>query len=138
MGAQEVLDCLKPVEVAVADLTAAASATAGPRLVKVVFREEDMVERKEKDIPFNLLEYYAHPERYEGCFEKYLRTLMCWSIAFIGNLDIRVWSRASGRKNYLPVVPAPQGNRDISCDIEGSVELTVRAPIRTIPATFTS
>ena len=47
MGAQEVFDCLKPVEVAVADLAAAASAAAGPRPVKVVFREEDMVERKE-------------------------------------------------------------------------------------------
>jgi alpha-aminoadipic semialdehyde synthase len=129
MGTQEVLDCLKPVEVAVADLTAAASATAGPRLVKVVFREEDMVERKEKDIPFNLLEYYAHPERYEGCFEKYLPHLdvlvncIYWEPRY-PRLVTREWAG----KNYLPgCAPRLKVIGDISCDIEGSVELTVRA-----------
>jgi alpha-aminoadipic semialdehyde synthase len=129
MGAQEVFDCLKPVEVAVADLRATASATAGPRLVKVVFREEDMVERKEQNIPFNLQEYYAHPERYEGCFEKHLPHLdvlvncIYWEPRY-PRLVTREWAR----QNYLPgSAPRLKVIGDISCDIEGSVELTVRA-----------
>ena len=128
-GAQEMFDCLKPVEVAVADLAAVASATAGPRLVKVVFREEDMVERKEPNVPFNLQEYYDHPERYEGCFEKHLPHLdvlvncIYWDARY-PRLVTREWAR----KNYLPGrAPRLKVIGDISCDIRGSVELTVRA-----------
>ena len=127
-GAQEMFDCLKPVEVAVADLTAVASAAAGARLVKVVFREEDMVERKERNIPFDLQEYYDHPERYEGCFEKYLPHLdvlvncIYWDARY-PRLLTRKWAKRNhlpGRAARLKVIG------DISCDIEGSVELTVR------------
>jgi alpha-aminoadipic semialdehyde synthase len=128
-GAQEVFDCLKPVEVAVADLSAAASRAAGPRPVKVVFREEDMAERKESSIPFNLAEYYEHPERYEGCFEKYLPHLdvlvncIYWDARY-PRLITRDWAR----NNYLPgCAPRLKVIGDISCDIEGSVELTVKA-----------
>ena len=128
-GAQEVFDCLKPVEAAVADLTAVASAATGPRFVKVVFREEHMVERKQQNIPFNLQEYYDHPERYEGCFEKYLPHLdvlvncIYWDARY-PRLVTREWAA----KNYLPgCAPRLKVIGDISCDIEGSVELTVRA-----------
>jgi alpha-aminoadipic semialdehyde synthase len=128
-GAQEVFDCLKPVEVAGADLAAAASAVAGPAFVKVVFREEHMVERKEQNLPFNLQEYYDHPERYEGCFEKYLPHLdvlvncIYWDARY-PRLVTREWAR----KNYLPgCAPRLKVIGDISCDIRGSVELTVRA-----------
>ena len=127
-GAQEIFDCLKPVEVAVADLAAMAS-TAGPRLVRVVFREEDLVERKERILPFNLQEYYDHPERYESCFEKHLPHLdvlvncIYWDARY-PRLVTREWAR----KNYLPACPPRlKVIGDISCDIRGSVELTLRA-----------
>jgi len=128
VGAQEVFDCLKPVEVAVADLTAAASAAAGSRPVKVVFREEHMVERKEKSIPFNLQEYYDHPERYEGCFEKYLPHLdVLVNCVYWDSRYPRLVTREWARGNYLPgCAPRLKVIGDISCDIEGSVELTVR------------
>jgi alpha-aminoadipic semialdehyde synthase len=127
-GAQEVFDCLKPVEVAVADLAAAASAPADPRPVKVVFREEDMVERKEQNIPFNLLEYYDHPERYEGCFEKHLPYLdVLVNCIYWERRYPRLVTREWARKNYLPgCAPRLKVIGDISCDIKGSVELTVR------------
>jgi alpha-aminoadipic semialdehyde synthase len=127
-GAQEVFDCLKPVEVAVADLTPVASAPAGPRLVKVVFREEDMVERKERDAPFNLQEYYDHPERYEGCFEKHLPHLdVLVNCIYWERRYPRLVTREWARKNYLTgCAPRLKVIGDISCDIEGSVELTVR------------
>jgi saccharopine dehydrogenase (NAD+, L-lysine forming) len=129
VGAQEVFDCLRPMEVAVADLAAAASAAAGPRPVKVVFHEEDMVERKDRSLPFNLPEYYEHPERYEGCFEKHLPHLdvlvncIYWDTRY-PRLVTREWAK----KNYVSgCSPRLKVIGDISCDIEGSVELTVRA-----------
>jgi len=128
-GAQEVFDCLNPEVVSVADLGAVASASSSSRPVKVVFREEDMVERKERNLPFNLQEYYEHQERYEGCFEKYLPHLdvlvncIYWDARY-PRLVTREWAR----KNYLPgSAPRLKVIGDISCDIRGSVELTVRA-----------
>ena len=129
MGAQEVFDCLNPVEVAVADLPAAASAAVGPRPVKVVFREEDMVERKQQNVPFNLQEYYDHPERYAGCFEKYLPHLdVLVNCIYWDSRYPRLVTRAWARKNYRTgCAPRLKVIGDISCDINGSVELTVRA-----------
>jgi len=128
-GAQEVFDCLKPVEVDVGDLPAVASAADGRRFVKVVFREEHMVERKEPNVPFNLQEYYDHPKRYEGCFGKYLPHLdglvncIYWDARY-PRLITREWAA----KNYRPgCAPRLKVIGDISCDIEGSVEFTVRA-----------
>jgi len=128
MGAQEVFDCLKPVEVPVRDLAAVASAAAGPRPMKVVFREEDMVERKEQNTPFNLQEYYDHPERYEGRFEKHLPHLdVLVNCIYWDSRYPRLVTREWARKNYLPgSAPRLKVIGDISCDIEGSVELTLR------------
>ena len=127
-GAQEVFDSLDPVEFPVADL-ASADKSAGGRPVKVVFREEDMVVRKDAGKPFELLEYYEHPERYEGCFERHLPYLdvlvncIYWEPRY-PRLVTREWAR----KNYVPGRPPRlKVIGDISCDIEGSVELTVRA-----------
>lgn len=127
-GAQEVFDCLRPVEIAVADLPTAPS-MAGTRPLKVVFREEHMVERKQGVRPFDLQEYYEHPERYRGCFEKYLPHLdvlvncIYWESRY-PRLVTREWARKNycqGCTSRLKVIG------DISCDIEGSIELTLRA-----------
>ena len=127
-GAQEVFDCLKPVDVAVADLPAV-SATAGARPVKVVFREEHMVERKERNIPFNLSEYYDHPERYEGCFEKYLPHLdVLVNCIYWDQRYPRLVTREWAKTNYLSgCAPRLKVIGDISCDIEGSIEFTMKA-----------
>jgi saccharopine dehydrogenase-like NADP-dependent oxidoreductase len=128
LGAQEVFDCLKPVNVAPADLTTAAFAEPNSSPVRVVFREEDMVERKEQNLPFSLQEYYDHPERYEGCFEKYLPYLdvlvncIYWDSRY-PRLVTREWARktyGAGRTPRLKVIG------DISCDLEGSIELTAK------------
>jgi len=127
-GAQEVFDCLGPVEAAVADLPAACKSPGG-RPIKVVFREEHMVVRRDPGKPFQLLEYYEHPERYAGCFEKHLPYLdvlvncIYWEPRY-PRLVTREWVG----KNYLPGrLPRLKVIGDISCDVEGSIELTVRA-----------
>jgi len=128
IGAQEVFDCLAPVQVAVGDLPVAASAAAGPRPVKVVFREEHMVERKDQSIPFNLFEYYDHPERYDSCFERYLQHLdVLVNCIYWDQRYPRLVTREWAKRNYLlGCTPRLKVIGDISCDIEGSVELTVK------------
>lgn len=130
-GAQEVLEWLKPVEIPVADLPSVGTKvppSVAP-LVKVVFREENLVERREPGRPFDLQEYYDNPERYAGCFEKHLPYLdvlvnaIYWEPRY-PRLVTREWARRSylgGPPPRLKVIG------DISCDIEGSIELTLKA-----------
>lgn len=127
-GAQEVFDCLQPRRVSVDDLPALASDSPGTRLFKVVFREEDMVEPGDPDHRFDLAEYYEHPERYRGCFEKHLPYLdvlvnaIYWEPRY-PRLVTREWAKSS----YVPDrTPRLKVIGDISCDVEGSIELTVR------------
>jgi saccharopine dehydrogenase (NAD+, L-lysine-forming) len=129
-GAQEVFEWLKPVEIPVLDLPSAGEKipSRSAPLIKVVFREENMVERKDPAKPFDLQEYYDNPERYAGCFEKHLPHLdvlvnaIYWEPRY-PRLVTREWARRSyggGRVPRLKVIG------DISCDIEGSVEITLK------------
>jgi alanine dehydrogenase len=127
-GAQEVFECLQPRAISVADLPATASTSYGTVPVKVVFREEDMVEPDDPDRRFDLAEYYEHPEKYRGCFEKHLPYLdvlvnaIYWEPRY-PRLVTREWARS----NYLlDRSPRLKVIGDISCDVEGSIELTLR------------
>jgi saccharopine dehydrogenase (NAD+, L-lysine-forming) len=129
-GAQQVFECLQPLEVQVADLPSAAAKfppSAAP-LVKVVFHEEHMVERKDSSRPFQLSEYYEHPELYAGQFERHLPYLdvlvnaIYWEPRY-PRLVTREWAR----KSYLAGArPRLRAIGDISCDIEGSIEFTLK------------
>jgi alpha-aminoadipic semialdehyde synthase len=127
-GAQEVFECLQPRDVSVADLPGTASISFGTRPVKVVFREEDMVEPDDPDRRFDLAEYYQHPERYRGCFEKHLPHLdvlvnaIYWEPRY-PRLVTREWARNNYRPDHPPRLKVIG---DISCDVEGSIELTLR------------
>ncbi|MFO7653031.1 MAG: hypothetical protein R6X25_04330 [Candidatus Krumholzibacteriia bacterium] len=98
-------------------------------LVKVEFREEHMAEPLAPGAAFDLQEYYQHPERYRGVFETYLPHLdvllntIYWEPRY-PRLVASEWARrtyGAGRRPRLQVIG------DISCDIEGAVELTVTA-----------
>ncbi len=130
-GAQEILDCLPFAVVSAAELPAAAAAAGegGPHLLKVVFREEDMVQPTDPQGVFHLQDYYQNPQRYSGVFERHLPYLdvlintIYWEERY-PRLVTRDWAQRSylpGRRPRLKVIG------DISCDIEGSIELTVRA-----------
>jgi alpha-aminoadipic semialdehyde synthase len=128
-GCQEILDCLPVAEISPAELVdPAGTAPAGP-LVKVVFREEDMVEPRSADAQFVLQDYYQRPENYRGVFEKFLPHLdllmntIYWEERY-PRLVTKKWARSHygpGKRPRLQVIG------DISCDIEGSVELTLKA-----------
>jgi alpha-aminoadipic semialdehyde synthase len=93
-------------------------------LVKVVFSEDDLVRAREG--AFELQDYYAHPEKYVGKFENYLPLL---SIL----VNCIYWTEKYPRlvtKAYLKDRTVLESNLclqiigDISCDIDGSIEIT--------------
>ena len=132
-GAQQIFDCL-PVERVAPD---ALASIAGDRrkIYLSVFHEEHLVARRD-GASFDLQDYYHHPERYRSRFARYLPHLtivvnaVYWEPRyprFITWDDLRELAEKGGR-------PRLCGIADISCDIEGAVECTVRATDSGMPA----
>ncbi len=130
-GCQELLDCLPVTACEVEDLPEAAAAepgAAGP-LVKVVFHEEDMVEPRASEAQFVLQDYYQHPANYRGTFARHLPHLdilinsIYWEDRY-PRLVTRKWARGAWDQDQPPRLRVIG---DISCDIGGAVELTVKA-----------
>jgi saccharopine dehydrogenase (NAD+, L-lysine forming) len=95
---------------------------------KVEFREEDMFEPIAEGAPFILQEFFDHPELYRSKFDQYLPNLsmmvngIYWEPRFprlLSKEDAQVlWGGTTAPR--LRVVG------DITCDIDGSVQLTVK------------
>jgi saccharopine dehydrogenase (NAD+, L-lysine-forming) len=129
-GAQEILDLLPVQEIPPADIIAIVNESDPRRdvIYKVVFREADTVVPLEDGRPFDLKEYYAHPELYRGVFSEYLPHLsvvvncIYWESKYprlITKDDLRtLWQHGTPRLRVIG---------DISIDIEGAIECTVRA-----------
>ena len=124
-GAQEVFDLLPHTVVAARTLLREGPPKGG-QLCKVVFSEQDMMQRTD-DGPFELDEYYAHPARYRSVFERYLRHIavlvngIYWDERYprlVTNVGL---SRllASGRSKLRLIA-------DITCDVRGSIECTIK------------
>ena len=131
-GCREVLDCLPAEWIAPQDLARlGARDPAAPVLRCVEFREQDLVEPA-RGQPFALQEYYEHPERYRGIFARHLPHLdvlmntIYWTERY-PRLVTREWARAHRR-------PRLQVIGDISCDIEGAIELTLEATMPDEPS----
>ena len=131
-GCQEILECLPVKSITVDQLESAANGSIeemGP-LVQVVFREEDMVETKSADAQFVLQDYYQRPENYRGVFEKYLPHMdLLMNTIYWEEKYPRLVTHKWAKSNYGPdKSPRLQVIGDISCDIEGSIEMTLKAP----------
>lgn len=137
-GAQELFDILPHITLSPDELIKDYEKIKGDdrNLYKVVFKEEDIVRRKNGQ--FNLQEYYDHPELYESKFEDYLPYI---SIL----VNCIYWSEKYPRlvtKKYLKNVystgkkPRLQVIGDISCDVDGSIEFTYKVTKPDVP-TFT-
>lgn len=128
-GAQHVFDHLPHRTVSPEELpdVLATGAEANRELVKVVFKEEHMAVRKD-GAPFDLQEYFDHPELYTGIFESHLPYLsvlvncIYWDTMY-PRLVTRQAVRALQRARQLRLLAVG----DITCDIEGSIELTTKA-----------
>lgn len=128
-GAWEILDLL-PIKSIEPEALAALEGGASARHViyASTFREEHMVEPLTPGEPFDCQRYYDHPEKYRGIFERYLPYLsvlvngIYWDARYP-----RLVTRESLRALYGQGTPRLKVIGDISCDIEGSIECTVRA-----------
>uniref|UniRef100_A0A7C4CEG2 Alanine dehydrogenase/pyridine nucleotide transhydrogenase N-terminal domain-containing protein n=1 Tax=candidate division WOR-3 bacterium TaxID=2052148 RepID=A0A7C4CEG2_UNCW3 len=128
-GAWEVLDALGAVEVEPVDLPALAAAPDRRSIYRVMFREEHMVEPVKFGHRFDLKEYFTRPELYRSKFEEHLEYLtvlancIYWDARYprLVTLDWLKQAFGPGRSPRLLAIG------DISCDIGGSVEATVKA-----------
>ncbi len=136
-GAQQILDCL-PVETVEPDALKSLikNGRVNPKTVYVtIFKEKDLVCPKENK-PFDLNEYYQHPERYKSCFDGFLPyiTILINAVYWESNCPRFVtWDSLEKlfKKNKNPKLC---GIADISCDINGSVECTIRSTETDMPA----
>jgi saccharopine dehydrogenase (NAD+, L-lysine-forming) len=128
-GAQEMLDLLPLIEIEPDEVAhIAASGKSSPHhLYKVVFKEWHMVEPVSPGGAFELQDYYDHPEKYQGVFDRYLPHLtMLVNAVFWTERYPRLVTKAclrdlfgDGSEPRLRVIG------DISCDVEGAIECTV-------------
>jgi alpha-aminoadipic semialdehyde synthase len=128
-GAWEMLDALGATEVEPVDLPALAADGDRHTVYRVMFREEHMVEPKEIGHRFDLKEYFTRPELYRSKFEDHLPHLsvllncIYWDERYPRLVTIPWLKQAfsGGRRPKLAAIG------DISCDIDGSIEATVKA-----------
>lgn len=128
-GAQEIFDLLPHKVISPLTLKEMAESFAADRyhLYKVVFKEEDLVRSKQGS--FDLQDYYDFPQKYESQFEDYIPYLQVL-------VNCIYWTEDYPRlvtKQYIKDQTVLQSNLnlrvigDISCDIEGSIEITYKA-----------
>ena len=130
-GAQEMLDLLPVREIEPEQVAAvAADADASQHhIYKAVFKEWHMVEPASPDLTFELQDYYQHPEKYQGVFEQYVPHLTVLVNAIF-------WTERYPRlltRSYLKSLfeqeahPRLRVIGDISCDVEGAIECTLKS-----------
>lgn len=129
-GAQEILDLLPTREISPQDL---ATLTRSPLrsddvVYKVVFKEEDTVERIDTCHPFDLQDYYQHPERYRGIFSQYLPYLdVLINAIYWGKAYPPLITKQAIKKLYKDGNWRLRVIGDITCDVEGAIECTLKS-----------
>ncbi len=130
-GAQEMLELLPIITIEPAEIATISGRTdcSSHHVYKAVFKEWHMVEPISPGAAFELQEYYEHPERYRGIFEQYVPHLTVLVNAIF-------WTERYPRlvtKSYLKRLYAGEPAArlkvigDISCDVEGAIECTIKA-----------
>ncbi|KPJ48574.1 MAG: hypothetical protein AMJ41_04660 [candidate division Zixibacteria bacterium DG_27] len=130
-GAQEIFSLLPTQEITPQELLAFGkqSKHSKNRVYKVVFKEEHMVEPIYPRHSFELQDYYDHPEKYRSKFSSYVPHLTVL-------MNCIYWEKRYPRlitKKYLKRLFVPGARPslrvigDISCDIGGAIECTLKA-----------
>ncbi len=125
-GAQEILDILPVEEIKPSELDKLGKwrDISLNKVYKVVFKEKDMVVPRDPQEKFDLQEYYNHPKKFKGIFHHYLPHLtvlvnaVYWTEKY-PRLVTRDFSNRMWRKNHKKL----QVIGDLSCDINGSIEM---------------
>ncbi|MBN1540052.1 MAG: hypothetical protein JW939_07900 [Candidatus Thermoplasmatota archaeon] len=129
-GVQEILDLLPVREVKPSELPSLKKRKdSGTIIYKVIFNEWDMVEPVEEGKTFDLQEYYRDPALYRPVFVQYLPYLhVLMNCIYWDARYPRLLTKENARKLYSDHrSPNLRIIGDISCDIEGAIEPTVKA-----------
>jgi alpha-aminoadipic semialdehyde synthase len=130
-GAQEIFDLLPNQEITPEEIISVSTLLPAAQevLIKVVFKEQDMFVPLKREEAFDLQDYYDNPHKYRSRFEYYLPHLSIMvNCIYWSNKYPRLVTNEFLKKAYsLPHPQFPKVIGDISCDIEGSVQCTVKA-----------
>ncbi|MFH1132682.1 MAG: hypothetical protein V1754_15205 [Pseudomonadota bacterium] len=125
-GTQKILQWLQAQPISPKELQEIRTKRSG--IYYVVFREEHLVESKSGQISFDLQKYYHHPETFQPVFSRYLPALnilincIYWDKRyprFVTHEDLRLL--------FSSPFPRLRVIGDISCDINGAIQATVRS-----------
>jgi len=129
-GAQEIMDLLPYEEISPAELLRKdVSNLPQDRIIKVVFKESDMVELIYPGRGFELQDYYKNPVKYRSRFEQYLPLMdillncIYWTPDY-PRVVTKDWVQRAWSDNKVPRLKVIG---DISIDIGGSIECSVEA-----------
>jgi alanine dehydrogenase len=94
-------------------------------IYKVVFKEEHLVKPLNPDDEFDLLDYYQHPDKYGSTFEKYLPYLtVLVNCIYWDPKYPRLLTKDFTEELFKEGNPKLTVVGDITCDPDGSVEIT--------------
>ncbi len=129
-GANEIFELLPVEEIEPHEVEDVAERSeAHPGVYKVVFKEQDTVEARASGGDFDLQDYYDCPAKYRSKFSTYLPHLtllvncVYWDEKYprlVTKQDLRSLYGGSGQPRLRVI-------GDISCDIEGAIEATVKS-----------
>jgi len=129
-GTWEILDLLPVEEIEPKDVASLAESSDYNvnAIYKVVFKEEHTVEPISPEDRFELQDFYDHPEKYRGKFESYVPYLtVIVNCIYWDEKYPRLVTKEVLKQLYTAGKPRLRIIGDISCDIEGAVECTVRS-----------
>lgn len=129
-GAQQIYDLLPVEEITPGSLPKLFESEPNRYVCyKVVFKEEHMVSPKSPETTFELQDYYDHPTKYIGVFEQYIQylTILINGIYWEERYP-RLVTKQYLRANFTGTEsPRLRVIGDISCDVEGAIEATLRS-----------
>jgi alpha-aminoadipic semialdehyde synthase len=127
-GAQEIVGLLPVKEISPEKLLELHKRKKLPDnlVYKVIFKEENLFEQGDGD-PFDLHDYYANPHHYRSVFENYIPYLsMLINCVYWDKRYPRLVTKQFLKKMYAKENPRLTVIGDISCDVDGSVECTLK------------
>ncbi len=127
-GAQEIIGLLPVKEISPAKLLELHHRKMLPdnMVYKVIFKEQDLFEHNECEA-FDLHDYYTNPQNYHSRFEKYVPYLsMLINCVYWDKRYPRLVTKQYLKKLYAKGEPGLKVIGDISCDVNGSVECTLK------------
>jgi len=129
-GAQEILDLLPVEEIQAQDLSDFVKNKnfSSNRVYKVIFKEVDMVAPISPGDSFVLQDYYSNPDKYRPVFNRYLSYLSMLVNCIYWTEDYPRFVTKDALKDLFTNEKSPRLKiiGDISCDIEGSIECTIK------------